>query len=301
MKITNLIRVLLVVLSCVMVLSLFACGNEAGTDTEATTTEAADNNETTEGGNATEATEGRNDTDVTEGGNDTEATEGSNNTEATEGGNDTQNTETNDTESTETDGESGDVIETVAFLSAIETVFGNDATNPANVTIFQATPDGNPAPIMGNSTVSVLGAGHPNMPAEGIAPIALDSPTGFGGMIGFAGWGVFEGSVPAEVSVSYQITDAEGNVLVEWTAVQDILGAGVVGARTDVDAVLPAMGVNYSGNAFSVMCIVKTTDHSAELGGQSVNFNFAYTTAGDTEAVYVHFATFAGIVIPAAQ
>ena len=157
---------------------------------------------------------------------------------------------------------------------------------------------------MGQSSVTVLRAGTPNLPAEGVAPIAFDCTAfdgAFNGCIGFAGWGVFEGSVPADVSVSYQITDAEGNVLVEWTAVQDILGP-VVGARPDVDAVLPAMGFAESGNAFSVTCIVNTTAHSANFAGQSVNFTFAYTTAGEAEeVVYIPFVTFAGIVIPAAQ
>ena len=330
MKITNLIRVLLIVLSLVMVLPLFACGNDNTNDTEETTTEAVENNQTTEGkdtdateggkdtdateggkdtdategGKDTDATEGGKDTDATEGGKDTDATEGGKDTDATEGGNDTDATEggndTENTENTDTDGENGDATETVTFFSAIETVFGNDATNPANVSIFQATADGNPAPFMGQSSVTVLGAGTPNLPAEGVAPIALDSATGFGGMFGFSGWGVFAGSVPANVSVSYQITDAEGNVLVEWTAVQEVIGA-VVGARPDVDAVLPTLGYTGGGNAFSVTCIVNTTAYSADLAGQSVNFNFAYTTAGETETVYIPFVTVAGVVIPAVQ
>ena len=313
----KLMRAILIVLSLIMAISLMACDGEEVKDTNAPETKAPEtSNSSTDTLPAEESEE------TTEPA--TEAPE----TEAPA-------TEAPDTQAPETDGAETDapacahqiseyayasdndgstktanlsgvcskcgetVTKSASFFTAIESVYGD---NGDNVIIFQATADGNPAPIMGG-VVYEYDNTKPYYPANGFSSIPADFPN-FGGMLGISGWGGYAG-VSANDGAAFRAVDAEGNVIVDWTPVTAILAnAGLALSTPAEDAVNAMLAGAYTDakvQGIRFNHIINTLDYP-ELAGKTVDVTFAFTTAlGVDGDVYVPYFTIKSVSVPAAQ
>ena len=330
MKITNLTKIIMIVVAMMLVLSLFACDNNKNDETNApdNVTTEPDGGDTTEpdGGDTTEPDGG----DTTESGSDETDPLPCQHQEETVAAVAPTCTETGLTEgkkcsvcgevltaqedvaalghtatyTTYVANEESDVAmisgtcsvcnETVtkpaSFFYAIESVYGNAGTE--GLTVFQATPDGNPAPIMGGAYLN-FAEGYTFYPADGFSPISLECTAydgAFNGMLGVQGWGGYLNGAVTD-GAAYKILDAEGNVLVDWTAIQPYLGA-VNTARPDVAELLATLYTDGATEAMGFAHIIDFKPYTATLGGKTVNVVLAFTTAQGVDGdVYIPYAT----------
>ena len=189
----------------------------------------------------------------------------------------------------------GDAItKPASYFYAIETIYGNDTDE--NVVIFQA--DAETAPLMGSQLFSYAD-GHPNYPANGYAPIAPDCQAldgAFNGMLGISGWVTYLNS-DVNDGAAFKILDAEGNVLVEWTAVQPLLGPNT--NRNDVSAAFNLAEIYPDGATTPIgfSHIIDTNPYYGILNGKTVTIVLAFAPA-QADGDYITYANIS-VVIPA--
>lgn len=318
MKTTNLIKALLLALSITMMLSLVACVSDPETEDQSSETESsvAESNSSTEKNDHEESDKADTESDSTP------ATESSDEeTTETESESETDakvpcETHTPGSWSYATDEDSSTKLailsatctkcgETVTkdatFYTSIESVFGNDSTNPTNVTLFQAGAD--LPPMMGSEMVT-LGAGKENCPADGIHPIAYDSTTGFAGLFGVGGWAGYLGSSTSD-GAAFMAVDETGNVILDWTPVTGILeSAGlplVSEGGEEINATLGNVYTDGTAGGIRFFHIIDARQYSL-LAGKKVDIILAFVTnQGVAEDVYIPYLVIEDMQIPEAQ
>ena len=181
-----------------------------------------------------------------------------------------------------------------SFFLTVEIIYGN--VNNDTVVLFPAK-EGEILMAPGKLTFA---PGHPNYPADGFAPIALDCTVydgAFNGMIGVKGWVGYLGADVAD-GAQFKVVDAEGNVLVEWTNLTQLEPN-----TTDegVNAFLPNAFTDMTAAGYRYTNIVDLKPYWGILNGKTVTVELAFTTTKGVDGdVYIPYASLS-VVVPACE
>ena len=119
-------------------------------------------------------------------------------------------------------------------------------------------------------------------------------------MLGVQGWcGYLNGAVTD--GGAYKILDTDGNVLVDWTAIQPYLGAVNTDRGTAVAELLATLYTDGATAPIGFAHIIDFKPYTATFAGKTVNVVLAFTTAQGVDGdVYIPYANLT-VNIPAAQ